>query len=157
MFEQNIQSGPFLESLLDVCKPSRLFAPNRDAARLGGVLWWWESRRIHYNIVMLSAGLASAYVYWHLFDLYAPDPADDGFFPGLGCILFGLAANLAYCSGWIFEGLLMLIRRRGLANAGPILFGLFLAASLLLVSLPAVNGIRLIHEMHAAHAAKWIF
>src|ERR1039458_6640526 len=157
MFEQSLQSGSVLPSLLELCKPSYLFRANDKAGHFGNVLWWWESRRAHYNAIMLLMGVASWWLYWHLFDLYAPDPADDGMFPGLMVIVFGVAANVCYCAGWVLEGLLLLVRRRAMPNVGRVFLAVGLAFSLFLVAVPSINALRLTHAMHVSHANHWVF
>jgi hypothetical protein len=95
----------------------RLFVQNPKSDTFRGIVAWWEKRRIHYNLVLLIVGIWSTYTYWSLFDQYAKDPSDDGIFPGLMPIVFGIMANIFYTSGWIIEGW----RSQGPSATGTIL------------------------------------
>ncbi len=59
------------------------------------IILWWELRRIPYNLIMYFAGLLSFYI------SYVSIP--------LIYVLMGLAFNIVYTFGWIFE--LLIIRK----------------------------------------------
>jgi hypothetical protein len=132
-----------------------LFRSNQDPNSFASIVKWWEWRRITYNVVLLILGIVSTYIYWTLFDKYAPDPADDGIFPGLMPIIVGIVANFFYTSGWTFEILLRLIRGRGSKRLAPALFGLGLGFSMLVVSVPAISALVLTTHMHSTHHTHW--
>jgi hypothetical protein len=135
---------------------STLFKPNRNATSFVGIIEWWERRRLHYNVVLLVAGLCSSSLYWHLFGLYAPDPSDDGIFPGLAEIAFWIMANVCYTFGWMVECVLLLVvRRRGLRIAGTPLFAAGLVFSLLLTLAPGISAIVNTIAMKRAHQSHW--
>jgi hypothetical protein len=142
--------------LIHAMQWSGLFHHNREARTFFGIIRWWESRRFHYNVILLLAGISSSYVYWHLFGLYAQDPSDDGMFPGLLEISFGIMANVFYTFGWMIECLLLLVfRRRGLPFAGAPLFVTGLALSVLLALVPGISGIVNTVLMMRAHQQHW--
>jgi hypothetical protein len=136
---------------------SYLFSRNENAASFRSVLFWWETRRIHYNLILLVVGLCGAFIYLHLFDLYAPDTADDGLETGLSVVAFVVAANACYTIGWIAEGLLLAsTRKRGLPFAGQLLFSIGLAFSVLVTLIPATSGILNTIAMMRAHQSHWL-
>jgi hypothetical protein len=70
-----------------------------------GIIRWWESRRIRFNIFVGSAGLISI-VLVLVAGSAAVKPGTD-FVEPLGLILFpvvfGIASNLCYTAGWIID------------------------------------------------------
>lgn len=78
-------------------------------------------------------------------------------FPGLGIIVFGIAADLCYTLGWISETLILLcFRGRRLPVAGQPLFAIGLAFSLLLTLVPAISGILNMISMMNRHQKHWL-
>jgi hypothetical protein len=155
MFEAAQERATPFRALREVCTVRCLFAVNANADRFVGIVKWWELRRIPYNGILLILGICSTYIYWHLFDRYAPDPADDGIFPGLMPIFVGLAANIFYTAGWIVEGLVRAVRHRGSLSLRRSLFVLGFAFSVLVVSFPACAAMLNTYFMHQAHLTHW--
>lgn len=133
-----------------------LFRPNQDPDRFSSIVKWWEWRRITYNAVLLILGIVSYYIYWTLFDKYAPDPANDGMFPGLGILVVGVGANVFYTVGWISETVLRLLRGRGSKRLAPLLFGLGFAFSVLVFCVPVISALTLTAHMHSTHQTHWL-
>jgi len=159
------QNKGMFDSVRDQNLPSRiiegtgwrdLFARNRDANSFKRIFFWWEKRRLHYNMILLVVGICSYLVYWHLFDLYAPDPADDGMFPGLGIIVCGFVANVLYTLGWVVESALLLASsRRGLPFFGRLFYIIGLVFSVLLAMLPGIAGVFNTLAMMRANQGHW--
>jgi len=116
-----------------------LFLPAENPSSFVKVLAWWELRRIAFNILVGAVGIVSFVVNLWLWTTYIQQPGeDDGFGPAVPAILFGILANIFYTSGWIVEGLILAVRRRGSNEIGPRLFKLGLVFSLILASLPGL-------------------
>jgi hypothetical protein len=63
---------------------------------------WWEIRRIPFNLLLLAAGLASAFISAFVGShVWGPD--QDIGNPFLGAMLYAIGANLCYTLGWITE------------------------------------------------------
>ncbi len=101
-----------------------------------GLLTWWESRRLKYNLIVGTTGLFSL-GFMTLVSSLPPKPYH--IMPDLRPVLvFGLAANVCYTAGWLVElGLEKLWGRRALP-AGPTLFRQGLSFSVGLTILPSV-------------------
>jgi hypothetical protein len=66
---------------------------------------WWEKRRLLFNLVLGVLGLGTLIVVALVESTFAR-PGEDFIESALifvGPVLFGVAANLAYCLGWITE------------------------------------------------------
>ena len=149
------ESKSTVSALRQVFTPRGLFAPNPCSDQFRCIFNWWELRRVPYNAIMLVIGIASTYIYWSLFDKYAPASEDDGIFPGLMPIFVGIVANVLYTSGWLVEAWLLKARGRGTQKLGPLLFAIGIVFSILVVSIPAVSSIVLTIQMHDAHHNQW--
>jgi hypothetical protein len=134
-----------------------LFAKNSRPDKFRGIVAWWEKRRLHYNLILLVFGVWSTYTYWSLFDQYAKDPSDDGIFPGLMPILFGIMANVFYTSGWVIESALLFVRRKAGPRVGRALFVAGLCFSTLLTLVPGVAGLLNTARMRRAHQSHWLY
>lgn len=68
------------------------------------VVWWWERRRIVFNLAVLAAGIVSVLAV--LLTGSRLLPGEDVFEPlGLlvGAAAYAFAANACFCLGWITE------------------------------------------------------
>jgi hypothetical protein len=71
----------------------------------GAVVWWWEWRRLVFNLVILTAGFASLYGMERIMQSALPD-GEDAIEPlvlTLGIIIYLLLINLFYTLGWVIE------------------------------------------------------
>jgi hypothetical protein len=109
----------------------------------GQVIHWWEIRRIPYNIIVGTAGLitcavaiiAGFIVEAHGDDAILPDPP---IFAVVVIVLYGMAANVGYTAGWIFE---LVARKWWLADSaafGRLSFIFGIIGSVILTLIPAV-------------------
>ncbi len=101
------------------------------------VVQWWESRRLTYNAIVGGVGLVSLGWMFVLVRLMAnPGPLEWQPFV-IGPIVYGLAANLCYTSGWIVENVVERWLERPVYGLGPALFRYGLVFSIGLTLLPA--------------------
>lgn len=69
------------------------------------VIRWWEIRRLLYNATLFAVGIGSILGMEFLMDRVIPvgEDAIEPFALALGVVVYGIAANLCYTSGWIVE------------------------------------------------------
>ncbi|MCL4552397.1 MAG: hypothetical protein M1305_02415 [Candidatus Marsarchaeota archaeon] len=107
----------------------------------GEVIRWWEARRLHYNCALVLAGFASLVGYFVIVSL--PQQFGGTDIPGLFMLAQGIlllvGANIFYTGGWITEVAVRALVRRPYRRFGPIMFGIGLLFSLLIVALPTVG------------------
>lgn len=103
---------------------------------LGGIIRWWESRRLHYNLIVGSTGLFSLAAVWVIGSL----PPDGNISPPpLQLVLaFGVLANLCYLLGPAVEAAVGTIWGRKILPVGPVLFRIGLTFSVGLTLLPTL-------------------
>ena len=97
---------------------------------------WWESRRLTYNALVGSAGLATLaanFVLW--------GGPRNGLAPLLAAAAYGLAANVCYSLGPAAELLLQRWLERDTYGLGPALFrhGLVFSVGLTLLPIPVMT------------------
>ena len=94
---------------------------------------WWESRRIAYNAIVGGAGLVTIGTL-QVISLLPPHlPL---FVPWQAVVLYGVAANVCYSFGYLFEWLLDRVWGDEVAPVGPVLFRQGLIFSVGLTLLP---------------------
>lgn len=111
----------------------RFLYPAPAERRIGGIIGWWERRRLAYNAVLAGSGIGTISVALLL------NPVSE-VLEALPAILpFAIMANLCYTLGWMVEGALHRIWGRGLRPVGPALFraGLTLGVGVTFV-IPAI-------------------
>lgn len=105
---------------------------------VGGIVKWWETRRLAYNVAVGSAGLVSLATSFVLLAL----PPNGQFLPPLallpGVAVFGIMANICYCFGPTAEVLVEKIWGRQLLPTGPALYRAGLTFSVGLALFPAL-------------------
>ena len=108
------------------------------------VIFWWEARRIAFNLALLAIGVASLFVMEILMDRVIPG-GEDAIEPialFFGVLLYGVMANVCYTLGWIVE---LLTRKQDhdpfkARQQGRRFFKLGFAGSCLLTTLPLWYG-----------------
>jgi len=102
------------------------------------VIWWWEVRRIPYNLVVGFVGFIGLLLFF-LFIALAHElkPGEDAVEP-LALMAAPFAINIAYTAGWMAELLLRIVWRERSAILGPSLLKLGLSFSLVIELLPAI-------------------
>ena len=85
--------------------------------KVGGIIKWWEKRRLAYNAVLAGSGVGTIFM-----ALLTLNPLSD-VVQALPAILpFGIMANLCYTLGWMVESVLHKVWGRSLRPVGPALF-----------------------------------
>ena len=99
---------------------------------VGGIVRWWEARRLHYNAVVGGAGLLS------LATVSAAELIffDGGVLPWQPVVAFAVMANLCYCLGPAVEIAIEKLWRGQVLPVGPALFRMGLTFSVGLALLP---------------------
>jgi hypothetical protein len=101
-----------------------------------GILHWWESRRLRYNLIVGGCGVFSLAVMRIM--TWLPPRADRAFMP-LGLVLvFGVMANVCYLLGPTVEIALDKLWGRKALPTGPTLFRMGLTFSAGLALLPTL-------------------
>lgn len=95
----------------------RFLFPAPAERRVGGIIKWWEKRRLAYNAVLAGSGIGTIFM-----ALLTLNPLSD-VVQALPAILpFGIMANLCYTLGWMVESVLHKVWGRSLRPVGPALF-----------------------------------
>ena len=109
-----------------------------------GILTWWESRRLVYNIVVGSTGLVALGV---MAAISLIPPGLPRILPPWQAILaYGAAANVCYTFGPAVEIALQHLWKKRILPVGPVLFRQGLAFSVGLTLLPVIVA-----------SAAWLF
>ena len=98
------------------------------------LLAWWESRRPAYNLIVGAAGVATLTTI-QLLSWLIPSHVPTGVWWGL-VLVYGIAANVCYTFGFLFELLLHRLWGDEVASVGPTLFRHGLVFSVGLTLLP---------------------
>ena len=101
------------------------------------IIRWWEIRRIPFNLIVGTAGLLSAYIYFGVtdnmgFQTWGAQALDLGIF-----FAAPLLANAVYTLGWMIEIAARALLKNLSLNFAPICLKIGLVVSLAAVSLPA--------------------
>ena len=100
-------------------------------------LRWWESRRLFYNKVVGTAGVATL-AGVSIISLLPPHPVPVGVPEmAIGAAVYGILANGCYSLGWLLEMLACRVWGRKAPDLGPLLFrqGLIFSVGLTLLPL----------------------
>jgi len=103
----------------------------------GSIIRWWEGRRAVYNLIVGTAGLLSSAAFTVITSL-PPRPHLDGFAPLPVIVVFGVAANVCYTLGPVFELVVNRLLGRRLLPVGPTLYRMGLTFSVGLALLPVL-------------------
>lgn len=102
----------------------------------GGIVRWWESRRLHYNAIVGGTGLLTLGAV-HLVASLPPNPHNVLFFWG-PIVAYGVLANLCYLLGPVAEIAIEKISGGTILPTGPVLFRMGLTFAVGLTLLPAL-------------------
>ena len=103
---------------------------------LGGIVRWWEARRLPYNLIVGASGVFALGVI-RLISWLPPEPRP-AFVPGDAILVFGLLANVCYLLGPAVEAAANSLWGRSVLPIGPALFRMGLTFSVGLTLLPIV-------------------
>jgi hypothetical protein len=101
------------------------------------IIWWWESRRLHYNAIVGGTGLVTMGVFEIITSL-PPGAHDIPFIWGPAILGYGLLANACYLLGPTAEIAIEKITRGKILPTGPGLFRMGLTFSVGLTLLPTL-------------------
>lgn len=119
--------------------------------KVGGILTWWESRRLHYNAIVGSSGLVSLGTF-HVLTSIPPNAPDVPFF-WAPVLAFGLLANVFYFLGPAAEIAIEKLGGGKILPTGPSLYRMGLTFSVGLTFLPTLlAGVDL-----AMRILRWLF
>jgi len=102
---------------------------------VGGIIRWWESRRLAYNVMVGGAGLVSLGVV-NVIALLPPRLPFHPLVPWQGIVAFGVLANVCYLLGPLVEVTVDRLWGRQILPVGPALFRMGLTFSVGLALLP---------------------
>jgi hypothetical protein len=101
------------------------------------IIWWWESRRVHYNAIVGGTGLLTIGVFEFITSI-PPGAHDIPFFWGSAIVVYGLLANACYLLGPTAEIAIEKFTRGKILPTGPGLFRMGLTFSVGLTLLPTL-------------------
>lgn len=104
---------------------------------VGGIVRWWERRRLPYNLIVGSAGLVSTGYVALLNVAVWGQPLDlGGLLPLI--LAFGVGANVCYTLGPVVEAAVERLFRGRVLPVGPVLYRMGLTFSVGLALFPAL-------------------
>ena len=129
-----------MRTFIHACLQYRLFVRQNDAASIWESLYWWELRRIPYNLLILATGMAclaaiAAQQTWFV----SPEKQfviEDVRPVAAAILLFALAANICYTFGWTTEVFIKLIWACPTKRFAEISYTIGLAVAFLATVLP---------------------
>ena len=127
---EDLPDEPVKRSLADFLYPTP--APRRT----WGIIRWWESRRIQYNLIVGASGLVSLGIFSFL--MAVPPFAHDLMFTWAPIVGFGILANICYLLGPTAEIAIEKLSRGKILPTGPGLFRMGLTFSVGLTLLPTL-------------------
>ncbi len=119
---------------------------------VGGILRWWEARRLHYNLIVGGTGLVSLGAF-RIVTLLPPDAHTFPVFSWTGILVYGLLANTCYFLGPTVEILVEKLSGGEILPTGPSLYRMGLVFSVGLTLLPPL----LAGMDWVARIVGWIF
>jgi len=138
--------------LLRALRASRLVKRDRDLESTWEIIWWWEARRIPFNIIVGVTGVVSSVAILIIAAVgerampnaqVLPDPP---IFLLVPVILFGVMANVCYTGGWIVELLVKYAWPAEPNGFGTLSFtlGVVFAVLVTLLPIPLYGGLLLL-------------
>jgi len=110
--------------------------PTPAPRKAGGIIRWWESRRLHYNAIVGASGLVSLGAFRLLTGL-PPDPHSIPLF-WVPVLVFGVLANAWYLLGPTVEIGVEKLSGGKILPTGPVLYRMGLTFSVGLTLLPTL-------------------
>jgi len=108
---------------------------------VGGIIAWWELRRIPYNLIVAAVGIPSLLLFYTFILASGTLASGEDAVEPLTLIIAPIIANICYTLGWMVEipcsFLFRLLIHDRVRVIGPALFALGLVLSLLVVIFPA--------------------
>lgn len=122
---------------------TRLFSRAAELRTIPQIVWWWEMRRVPYNLIVGLTGILTCFLVVAISGLI---PRGESSLAGGGSpifeiasiILYGIVANACYSGGWISEILAKAIWKERAGAIGEISFAFGLVFSVVVTLLPAI-------------------
>lgn len=104
------------------------------------IFWWWELRRVPFNLLVLAAGISSSSILEVGLFFKPPQNLSSSWGYISLCVLYGLGANIFYSAGWFVEGTLKYIGVKRTNQLGALChkIGIIFSISLTLIIPPAL-------------------
>ena len=115
---------------------TKFLFPSPAPRSAGGIVRWWESRRLHYNAIVGASGLLSIGLV-RVISVLPPDPRTI-MLTWTPIIVFGVLANICYLLGPVVEVSVEKLWRGKILPTGPVLFRMGLTFSVGLTFLPTL-------------------
>jgi hypothetical protein len=138
------QTDPFDDASSPSFLTELLFPLPAHRRTILGIVTWWESRRLVYNLIVGAAGLVTLAV---VVIANATTPGHSGFGPPLlPIVAYGALANVCYTLGPMIELTLERVWKDRVLPIGPALFrqGLAFAIGLTLLPIPLIIGAQMV-------------
>ncbi len=116
-----------------------MFSPSKSKP-YSNIIFWWEIRRIHYNIIMLFFGAVGFFFTLFMVSVFSPS-FDFDFFIAIfaGIPMFAIGANILYTGGWVSEIIIRFLWKEKAEHFGPIMWTLGTAFSICVCFLPGME------------------
>ena len=102
------------------------------------IVWWWESRRLHYNVIVGGTGLVSLGIF-KLLTSIPPDAHSVSLsLLWIPIVAYGVLANACYLLGPTVEIAIQKLSKGHILPTGPALFRMGLTFSVGLTMLPTL-------------------
>ncbi len=133
-----------MKTALDLFFKSLKGNRNNTLISIKDIIYWWEQRRLAFNLIVGFAGLVTCFVIFligimsYVFfksDFGLPDPP---LFALFLIPIYGLLANLMYTSGWITELVVKLLAPKYSNKYGMRVYSIGMIFSLILTLAPAL-------------------
>jgi hypothetical protein len=116
-----------------------LFSEPEPPMTVGKSIEWWEIRRIKFNLVVGAYGLICFVIFLMAISTSGRLAVGEDAVEPLALPLTALVCNLLYTLGWGVETVARGIVRGLTPRFGPVLFGVGLGFSMLVLSIPAIG------------------
>jgi hypothetical protein len=113
------------------------FVPEGDRS-LRDIVFWWEVRRVPYNLIVGGVGLCSLILFFVLIKVSGKLKSGEDAVEPLGLIVAPFVLNICYTAGWVVEALLGNVWSTDGKPLAPRLLKYGLGLSLAAVLLPSV-------------------
>lgn len=110
-----------------------LFARPPEPQGVGQIIWWWEARRLHYNVVVF-AGIVLAW-FLALWPVWKMPQAGVTFtlLIAYSVLFIQVPANIWYTGGWVVDLILKRGLRKQSAGFGPWALGVGMVFSVVFI------------------------
>ena len=158
--ETTFESPQTKPSVLARIKSLALFRRRRPATSVWGVIAWWESRRIAYNLIVGCAGIVTCILVGTLVftsellqRALARIDVGSPFFEIAFILIYAIAANIFYTLGWMAELFVRKLWPGESERFATATFALGIGLSVLLTLAPGIIAAAVMFVVGIAHLA----